>query len=98
MSETYNEAQATTIVTAVAAGASNQLAAHHVGIPLPDLYAWMDEKPEFAARIDRARADLELLAIGSIRRNVSEDPKAAQWVAERTYGDAELERLRQLTT
>jgi transposase len=99
----FHKPTADQVLLAVRAGASNELAAQHAGIPVSTVRDWLNRRPEFKGDVEKARADLELLAIGTVRRGLTDkdgEPVAgvAQWLAERTHGDAELERLRALTT
>jgi transposase len=99
----FHKPTADQVLVAVRAGASNELAAQHAGIPISVVREWLGRNKQFRKDIEKARADLELLAIGTVRRGLTDkdgEPVAsvAQWLAERTHGDAELERLRTLTT
>jgi hypothetical protein len=94
----YDDTIADAFLTAVKAGASNEVAAAHAQIPLQVALEWIRENDDFKARLDKARADLEIFAIGQVRQRVTDDKAAAMWFAERLHGDSELERLRELTT
>jgi hypothetical protein len=98
-----DQSTANAVLVAVRAGASNELAAQHAGIDVSVVRGWLEEDDKFRQDVEKARADLELLAIGTVRRALTDkdgEPNAAvaQWLAERAHGDAELERLRALTT
>jgi hypothetical protein len=99
----FDRPTANAVLVAVRAGASNELAAQHAGIPVSTVRDWLTRRKDFRLEVEKARADLELLAIGTVRRALTDkdgEPNSgvAQWLAERAHGDAELERLRALTT
>jgi hypothetical protein len=99
----FDKAAVEPFLVAVRAGASNELAAQHAGLPVTQVREWLKTNTQFAKDVDKARADLELLAIGTVRRGLTDkdglpNASVAQWLAERVHGDAELERLRDLTT
>lgn len=98
----FDKTLADRVLIAVRAGASNEVAAVHAGTEVAIIRDWLKGgtagKDEFKAAAGKARADLQLLAIGSIRRNVTDDTAAAMYIAQSIQGDAELERLRDLTT
>lgn len=99
----FDRKKADDFLVAVRAGASNDVAAQHAAIPVAVVREWFDRKPDFKEEVEKARADLGLFAVGVVRRDVGRDPdkpnvSAAQWLAEKAAGDAELERLRALTT
>lgn len=97
----FDSAAADRFLVAVRAGASNEVAAAHAQLSLDDVRAWLAGRSkateEFRLEVDKARADLELLAVGQVRRQMSEDPNAAQWIAEKVRTETEFERLRRLT-
>lgn len=94
----YDQKTADTFLTAVRAGASNEIAAQHAGVDVDVVRGWFKKRNGFRRDVEKARADLELLAVGQVRRNMGDDKQAAMWLAEKARGDAELERLRDLTT
>jgi head-tail adaptor len=98
----FDKPTAEKFLVAIRAGASNENAAQHAEIPLATIREWLkgDTKTTAAFRrdVEKARADLELLAIGTVRRNMAENDQNAKWLADKVRGDAELERLRSLTT
>lgn len=98
----FDQDIASEILTATKAGASPEVAAAYADIDVVTARRWMkDPSPaarKWARSIEKARADLQLLAVGSLRRNVQEDPQAARYLAEKMGSDMELERLRELTT
>jgi hypothetical protein len=99
----FDKLIANQVLVAVRAGASNELAAQHAGVPVSTVRAWLAKNKPFREDVEKARADLELLALGTVRRAMTDaagepNPAVAQWLAERAHGDAELERLRALTT
>jgi hypothetical protein len=104
MSQTlpFDRTTANAFLVAIRAGASNETAAAHADVTLEAIRSWIDGEDadcvRFRRDVDKARADLRLLAVGSLRRQVGEDNGAARYIAEMTHGDAELERLRRLTT
>jgi hypothetical protein len=89
-------------LVAVRAGARDEAAADHAGVPIETVREWLlgttAQTAAFKKAVDKARADLELLAIGVVRREVVDDKSAAMWMAERVAADRELDRLRRLTT
>jgi hypothetical protein len=103
----FDPAKANDVLVAVRAGASNDLAARHAGVDVLVLRQWMKGETKataaFREQVDQARADLSLLGVGIVRRAANLDPdkpnvSAATWLAEKAAGDAELDRLRELTT
>jgi hypothetical protein len=98
----FDSSQADQFLVAVRAGASNDTAAAHAGVPLDVVRAWLrgdtEEEAAFRRDVEKARADLELLAVGTVRRGVVDDTGSAKWVAEYVAGQREFERLRELTT
>jgi hypothetical protein len=102
MPRRFDSTIAATFLVAIRAGASNEIAAQHTGVDLEVVREWLrggtPAKDQFRMDVEKARADLELLAVGTVRRQMGEDKGAAQWLAEKVRGDAELERLRELTT
>jgi hypothetical protein len=94
----FDSKKADAFLVAVRAGASNENAATHADVPITAVRDWIRRRPDFRRDVAKARADLELFAVGTVRRNIGEDQKAAMWFAEKARGDAELERLRELTT
>jgi hypothetical protein len=98
----FDRKRADDFLVAVRAGASNEVASAHAELPLETIRDWLrsgtPSKAEFRQQVDKARADLELLAIGNVRRNMSDDPNAAMWMAEKARNEKEFERLRELTT
>jgi hypothetical protein len=76
-------------LTAIRAGASNDVAALHSGVNLETVRDWLrgdtPVEQQFKADHDKARADLEIFAVGQIRQRVSEDQHAAMWFAERVH-------------
>lgn len=98
----FDRATADKFLVAVRAGASNEVAAHHAEVALGTLREWLRGRTAataaFRTEVDKARADLELLAIGQVRRNMGDDYQAAQYIAEKARNEAEFERLRELTT
>jgi hypothetical protein len=107
MPRRFDKQIADTFLVAVRAGASNEAAAHHAGVPVDVTREWMLGKTAataaFRRDVEKARADLQLLGVGIVRRAANLDPdrpnvSAAQWLAEKAAGDAELDRLRELTT
>jgi hypothetical protein len=53
---------------------------------------------QFKKDVEKARADLQLLAVGNLRRVIGEDKGAAMYVAQSVAASVELDRLRELTT
>jgi hypothetical protein len=98
----FNQEIADEFLLAIRAGASNEVAANHAETPIELIREWLKggtpAKEKFRMDVDKARSDIELLAVGHVRRRMTDDPQAAQWVADKVRGDAELERLRRLTT
>jgi hypothetical protein len=98
----FDRKRADDFLVAVRAGASNEVASAHAEIPLETVRDWLrgstTPKAEFRQQVDKARSDLELLAIGQVRRNMSDDAQAAMWMAEKARNETEFERLRELTT
>lgn len=98
----FDQPTAERFLVAVRAGASNEIAAQHAEVPLTAIRAWLaggsKTKDKFKVDVEKARADLELLAVGTVRRGMSDDKSSAMWVADKVRGDAEIERLRSLTT
>lgn len=98
----FDRAIADTFLVAVRAGATNDVAAAHAGVDLAVVRKWLrggtPKTYEFRKAVDKARADLELLAVGTLRRSMSEDGSAAMYIAELARGESEFERLRALTT
>jgi hypothetical protein len=98
----FDQQRADDFLVAVRAGASNEVASAHAEVPLETIRDWLRSqtpaKAKFRQQVDKARSDLELLAIGHLRRNMSDDPQAAQWMAEKARNETEFERLRELTT
>jgi transposase len=98
----FDQTIADRFLVAIRAGASDDVAANHAGVELATVRGWMDSGTGKGAKllidVRKARADLELLLVGTVRRLSAEDANNAKWLAERVRGDAELERLRQLTT
>jgi head-tail adaptor len=87
---------------AVRMGASNEVAAAYADVGLDRIRSWLrgttKATASFRAEVDKARSDLEMLAVGHVRRNMQEDTAAAQWIAEKAKNETEFERLRELTT
>lgn len=102
MSGHFHKPTADRYLVAIRAGASSEVAAAHAGVDVDTVRAWQlgssTAEQQFDLDVKKARADLELLAVGSVRRVIGEDRAAAMWLAERMHGDSELERLRRLTT
>jgi hypothetical protein len=98
----YDQSAADKFLTAVRAGASNDVAAAHAGLDVRDVREWLrGPTPEtilFRRDVDKARADLELLAVGTVRRHMVDNPELSERMAERVRSEAEFERLRELTT
>jgi hypothetical protein len=103
----FDQHTADTLLVAVRAGASTEVAAMHAGIPTHTAYDWLaggtPAKDKFKRDVDKARADLELLAVGTVRRAMSsDDPReateAGKWVAEMAWTERRFDRLRELTT
>ncbi len=98
----FDKTAASRFLVAVRAGASNAVAAQHADVPLNAARDWLrggtPVKDEFRSDVRKARSDLELVAVGHVRGRMAEDPAAAMWVADKVQGDAEFERLRDLTT
>jgi hypothetical protein len=99
----FDKSAADRYLAAVRAGVSEDVAAMHAEIPVKTARDWMrgdrTSTRAFAAAVDKARADLQLLAIGQIRLKMSEgDRGAAAFVAQSVAADQELKRLRELTT
>jgi hypothetical protein len=98
----FDAKKAGDFLVAVRAGASNEVASAHAELPLETIRDWLrggtPAKAEFRQQVDKGRSDLELLAIGHLRRAMSEDSNAAQWMAEKARNEKEFERLRELTT
>jgi hypothetical protein len=98
----FDRKRADDFLVAVRAGASNEVASAHAEVPLETIRDWLrggtEPKAEFRQQVDKARSDLELLAIGHLRRNMADDAQAAQWMAEKARNETEFERLRELTT
>lgn len=98
----FNAQIAKVALVAIRAGASDENAAGHAGVDLAALRDWLRgdtaATEQFRRDVEKARADLELLAVGSMRRTIQEDKGAALYFAERLHGDRELARLRDLTT
>lgn len=85
-------------LTAIKAGATVEVASAHADLDAQVVRGWLKSNPDFARDVRKARADLQLLATASIRRDVKEDSRSARYLAESIMGDMELERLRELTT
>jgi hypothetical protein len=98
----FDRKRADDFLVAVRAGASNEVASAHAELALATIRDWLRSgtpaKAEFRQQVDKARSDLELLAIGHLRRNMADEPQAAQWMAEKARNETEYERLRELTT
>jgi hypothetical protein len=98
----FNSEAAEDVLEAIRLGSSIEVAAAHANLPLQTVRDWYaggtPAKDEFRAQVDKARATLEMLAVGHVRRNMDENPAAAMQIAERVKGEAEFERLRELTT
>jgi hypothetical protein len=98
----FDRKRADDFLVAVRAGASNEVASAHAELKLDTIRDWLragtPAKAEFRQAVDKARSDLELLAIGHLRRNMTEEPQAAMWMAEKARNETEYERLRELTT
>lgn len=73
----------------------------HAGLELEVVRQWLRGETEatkkFAAAVNKARADLHLLAVGQLRRNMVDDKAAALYLAQSMEADLELQRLRDLT-
>jgi hypothetical protein len=78
------------------------VASAHAELALDAVRDWLrggtPAKAGFRLEVDKARSDLELLAIGHLRRSMADDAQAAQWMAEKARNEKEFERLRELTT
>ncbi len=98
----FDSTAADRYLVAVRAGASNEVAAAHAELDLAVVRVWLNGSSKatasFVRDVNKARADLELLAVGQVRRQMTEDPTAAQWIAEKVKTETEFERLRRLTT
>jgi hypothetical protein len=94
----FEQAIADEILVAVKAGTSLAVAAAHADVGPEVPLQWLEENEEFAQAVRKARADLSLLAVGIMRREMKDNPKSAQYLAETIQADMELERLRALTT
>lgn len=98
----FDQAIADTFLVAARAGANDEVCALHAGVDPLVAIDWArggtKAKDEFAAALRKARADLQLLAVGVIRRSVTDDVGAARYLADTMAGELELQRLRELTT
>jgi hypothetical protein len=103
----FDKSAADDFLVAVRAGASNEVASQHAGVDYQVVRQWLRGATKategFRRDVEKARSDLQLLGIGIVRRAANLDPDrpnvtAATWLAEKAAGDAELERLRELTT
>jgi len=98
----FDQSKADQVLVAVRAGATDEVASVHAGVPVEAVRDWLKGgtvgTDKFRAAVDKARADLSLLAAGTIRRGIAEDRQAAIYFAERLATDVELQRLRELTT
>jgi hypothetical protein len=101
-SHRFDRAAADRFLVAVRAGVRDEVAAMHAGVSVSTVKHWLkgDTKAtaDFTATVNKARADLQLLAVGHIRRSMGEDKGAAQFIAATVSADMELARLRELTT
>jgi cell division protein FtsB len=98
----FNAEKADEFLEAVRVGSSNEVAAAHAGLPVATVREWLrggtPAKDRFRVDVEKARATLEVLAIGAIRRRVNDDQGAAQYIADKARNETEFERLRALTT
>jgi hypothetical protein len=87
---------------AVRAGVVDEIAAKHAGTPIATIRDWLRGETQATAKfkrdVEKARADLQLLAVGHLRRQIGEDKGAAMFIAQSVAADVELSRLRELTT
>ena len=97
----FDQNVADTFLIAVRAGAGDEVAAMHAGVDLAVARDWLradtPATKKFAASVNKARADLHLLAVGQLRRNMVDDKAAALYLAQSMEADLELQRLRDLT-
>ncbi|CAB4198340.1 hypothetical protein UFOVP1313_70 [uncultured Caudovirales phage] len=97
----FDKAAADRFLVAVRAGAPDEIAAMHAEVQSETIKTWLrgdtEATAKFAGTVKKARADLHLLAISQVRRNVGEDRASALYVAQSMEADLELQRLRELT-
>jgi hypothetical protein len=96
MAVRFDRGKADQYLTAVRAGARDDVAAAFAGIDDKTARAWRRRR-DFGAEVDKARADLAVLAVGTVRRDVGTDQRAARFFVETLAADSELDRLRALT-
>jgi hypothetical protein len=94
----YNQRQADVYLTAIKAGATDDEAIAFAELDRDTLRAWRDRRPSFAAQVDKAKAEVGMVAIGQVRKAARDNWRASLIVAERISADRELQRLRDLTT
>jgi hypothetical protein len=98
----FDTTAAASYLVAVRAGVNDDIAALHAGVSLDTIRSWLrggsPAKDKFRKDAEKARADLQLLAVGHLRRQIGEDRGAAMFIAQAVQGDLELQRLRELTT
>lgn len=81
----YTPAMVKQLEDALATGVSTKDAVNYCGISETQFYLWMNKYPEFAERMNRARAEGRLGAAVMIRQAaVGGDIEAAKWFLERT--------------
>jgi len=97
----FDQTIADTFLVAVRVGAGDEVAAMYAEVDLATVRVWLrgdtDAAKKFVVAVNKARADLHLLAVGQIRRNIADDKSAALYFAQSMEADLELQRLRDLT-
>lgn len=86
------------VVQILHTGASLDVAAQNAGVAPETVRAWMAMRKSFRQRVEMAQSGVEVLAVGTIRQAFPEDWKAAAYLLDRSRAEAELARLRDLTT
>lgn len=93
----FNRAQADLYLEAVGKGSRHEVAAEYAGADPAAVMSWRERK-DFGAEVRSARAGVQVRVSNAILGTIDDDRAAAQWLAGSLAADAELERLRDLTT
>lgn len=86
------------VVQVLHTGASLDVAAQNAGVAPETVRTWMATRKTFRQRVEMAQSGVEVLAVGTIRQAMKEDWKAAAYLLDAARAEAELKRLRELTT
>jgi len=80
----YTEVVTDGLAAAISKGLSNRKACHLIGVSEPTFYSWIDTKPEFKKKMEKARAKKVERLLSAIEKHGEKNYKALAFILTHT--------------